>query len=249
VSALVLCYHAVSGEWPSSLAVAPERLREQLSRLLARGYEGATFGQVARGEAPRRALAVTFDDGYRSNLTLGLPVLRQLGLPATVFVPTAHVGTERPMSWPGIEEWSGTEHEQELIPLSWQELRELQGHGWEVGSHTVTHPHLPALDDAALARELASSKQECERELGTPCRTLAYPYGDHDDRVAAAAAEAGYEAAAILAMGPQSQFRWPRVGIYPPDERRARFAIKTSAAVRALRSSSAGRLLERLRGG
>jgi peptidoglycan/xylan/chitin deacetylase (PgdA/CDA1 family) len=247
VSALVLCYHAVSGEWPSSLAVSPERLREQLGRLLAAGYEGATFSQVARGDAPRRALAVTFDDGYRSNLELGLPVLRELGLPATVFVPTAHVGSERPMSWPGIEQWVGTEHEGELIPLSWGELRELQGHGWEVGSHTVTHPHLPALDDESLARELSVSKADCERELGTACATLAYPYGDHDDRVATAASEAGYQAAAMLAMGPESAFRWPRVGVYPPDSR-TRFAVKTSPAVRALRSSAAGRLLERLRG-
>jgi peptidoglycan/xylan/chitin deacetylase (PgdA/CDA1 family) len=247
MSALVLCYHAVSALWPSALAVSPELLRWQLERLLARGYQGTTFAEVARGEAPRKAVAVTFDDGYRSNLTQGLPVLKELGIPATVFVPTAHMGTETPMSWPGIDNWIGTEHEHELMPLSWEELRQLQGHGWEVASHTVSHPHLPAIDDEALARELGDSKRACERELGTTCATLAYPYGDHDDRVADAARDAGYEAAAMLAMGPDDRYRWPRVGVWRGDAGR-RFAIKTAVAVRSLRSSAVGRLLERFRG-
>ena len=243
---LVLCYHAVSRSWPATLAVSPEQLREQLRYLLNRGYRPATFAEVACGDAPDKAMAVTFDDGYRSNLELGFPVLAEHGVPATIFVPTGHIGAAGPMSWPGIDRWLGTPHEHELVGLSWEELRRLRDAGWEVGSHTVTHPHLTSLDDESLRRELVGSRLACERELGEPCRTLAYPYGDNDGRVQAATRDAGYEAAAILALGPAGAFRWPRVGVYSPDRSR-RFALKVSGAVRAFRSSPTGKFLERLR--
>ena len=57
-------------------------------------------------------MAITFDDGYRSVLELALPILEELGVPATLFVPTDYIGSERPMSWPGIERWTGGQHEQ-----------------------------------------------------------------------------------------------------------------------------------------
>jgi peptidoglycan/xylan/chitin deacetylase (PgdA/CDA1 family) len=233
---LVLCYHAVSPTWPSTLAVAPDQLREQLTALVRRGYRGVTFAEIAGGEARGRVMAVTFDDGYRSVLERGLPVLGELGLPATIFVPTAWVGSDRPMSWPGVEQWSGGQHADELLCLGWDGLRELQAAGWEVGSHTVSHPRLPEVaDDAELDRELTESKAACEREMGRPCETLAYPYGAHDARVEAAAERAGYRAAAILAPGRVSRYRWPRVGVYPVD-RRARFGVKVARPTRALRA-------------
>lgn len=243
---LVLCYHAVSREWPSSLAIDPEQLRVQLRYLLDRGYRAATFAEVARGEAQGKALAVTFDDGYRSTLEHGLPVLAELGLPATIFVPTEYVGTVSPMSWPGIDNWLGTPYENELRCLSWEQLRRLLDAGWEVASHTLTHPHLTEIDDESLRRELAESRWTCERELGGPCLTLAYPYGDHDDRVEAAARDAGYEAAAILAPGRVGRYHWPRIGVFPSD-RSWRFALKASDAVRAFRSTPTGKFLERFR--
>jgi len=151
---LVLCYHAVSQDWPSPLAVSPERLREQLSSLVRRGYRGATFADVVRGTAPANSVVVTFDDGCRSVVELGLPILAELGLPGTVFVPTGFVGSQEPMSWAGIEDWTGTPHEDELLCVGWDQLRGLLSEGWEVGSHTVSHPHLPGLEEEALAAEL-----------------------------------------------------------------------------------------------
>jgi hypothetical protein len=65
---LVLCYHAVSPNWPSILAITPERLREQLDFLVRHGFQGATFSQIVTGEAPMKALAITFDDAFHSVL-------------------------------------------------------------------------------------------------------------------------------------------------------------------------------------
>src|SRR5262249_50353737 len=159
------------------LAVTPERLHEQIAFLVRHGYAGTTFSDIVAGDAPAKAVAITFDDGYRSVLEHARPVLDEFGFPGTIFVPTSLIGLFRPMSWPGIDKWVGGPYEDELRPLTWDELRTLRDGGWEVGSHTRTHPKLPTLDDAELHAELADSKEVCRRELGAECRSLAYPYG------------------------------------------------------------------------
>jgi heparosan-N-sulfate-glucuronate 5-epimerase len=245
-SSLVLCYHAISHHWPSVLAVTPNRLREQLEFLVRQGYSGATFSQIVAGEAGGKALAITFDDGFRSVLDHAFPVLSEFGFPATVFVPTSLVGLSAPMSWPGIDKWEGGPHADELRPMNWDELRALRDAGWEVASHTNSHPRLPQIADADLHAELAESREVCSRELGVPCRALAYPYGDVDDRVVEAAAAAGYDAGAALGPGPREPLRWPRIGIYSFD-RAARFRLKVSPLVRTMRSSKPGQRLEERR--
>jgi peptidoglycan/xylan/chitin deacetylase (PgdA/CDA1 family) len=235
---LFLAYHAVSERWPADLSVTPERLDAQLALLTARGYRGATFHRAVTDPPPGRTVVVTFDDAFRSVLTLGLPILRRHGLPATIFAPTDHIGTGEPMRWPGIDRWHGGEHEAELMPLDWSELRALADAGWEVGSHTLSHPHLTRIDDARLDDELRRSREVCERELSLPCRTLAYPYGDHDARVVAAARAAGYQAACTLPEDFRSEgaLRVPRVGVYHGDGD-GTFRMKVSPAIRRARRS------------
>jgi peptidoglycan/xylan/chitin deacetylase (PgdA/CDA1 family) len=245
---LVLCYHAVSERWPAPLSVTPAAFERQLALLVRRGYEGATFRDAALGNRPGKTLAVTFDDAYRSVLELARPILDRLGLPATVFVPTDWPARGEPMRWPGIDQWMGGEFEPELRPLTWEQLAGLDAHGWEIGSHTRSHPHLTSLADAALDEELRASRAECERRLGKPCTTLAYPYGDWDARVAAAAGRAGYEAACTLParIHAARPLEWPRVGVYHDDSER-RYRLKVSRGVRAVRASRLWDALERVR--
>jgi len=237
---LVLCYHAVSERWPADLSITPANLSAQLDLLSARGYRGVTFTEAVLGPPEGKAVAVTFDDAYRSVLELGEPILARLGWPATVFVPTDYAGGERPMSWPGIDQWAGGQFDRELVPMSWEELDRLAGGGWEIGSHTCSHPRLTALDDAALADELQRSKSVCEDRLGRPCESIAYPFGDHDPRVAEAACHAGYRAAGTLPsrMDARDPLRWPRVGVYYGDDLR-RFKAKVSPLIRRLRATRA----------
>ena len=242
---LVLCYHAVSRHWPSTLAVTPEQLSEQLAGLVDRGYRGVTFSELVRGDGANR-LAVTFDDGCRSVVERALPILEGLGLPGTIFVPTDFVGGPAPMSWPGIDHWTGTPHEDELRCVSWEQLRALRDQGWEIGSHTRSHPQLTELDDAALRRELVESLEQCSSELDTPCVSLAYPYGDQDERVRVAAGDAGYEAACTMRLGRPDPLGWPRVGVFPMDVP-WRFRLKTSPLLRRLRALGLGRRMERSR--
>jgi peptidoglycan/xylan/chitin deacetylase (PgdA/CDA1 family) len=238
---LVLCYHAVSEHWPTDLAIRPAQLESQLELLVERGYRGATFHQAVHAPPASKLVAVTFDDAYRSVLELGVPVLNRLGLPGTVFVPTAFAGSAEPMSWAGIDGWLGGPHESELTAMSWPELETLAAAGWEIGSHTRTHPRLVDLSDDALAEELVSSRRECESRLGLRCRSLAYPYGAEDRRVVRAAAQAGYSAAGTLPDSPHSRspLRWPRIGVYRADDG-LRFRVKTSTLMQRIRAN--GRL-------
>jgi peptidoglycan/xylan/chitin deacetylase (PgdA/CDA1 family) len=235
---LVLCYHAVSESFPASLSVTPSAFERQLDLLVKAGYRGATFADAVAAP-PGRTVAITFDDAYLSVLTLGKPLLDAVGYPASVYAPTAYLDApERPLSWDGIERWIGGEHERELLPMSWDQLGELADAGWEVGSHTRTHPHLPTVDDGMLRTELVESRAMVEQRLGRPCPTLAYPYGDYDERVVEAAGAAGYSAAGTLPgrLHAERPLAWPRVGIYHTDDER-RFRLKVSRSMRRLRGS------------
>lgn len=245
----MLAYHAVSATWSSPLAISEEALGHQAAHLRRRGYEGLTFAEAERrrgeGSLPQRAVVFTFDDGYASTLRAADALARH-GYPGTVFVVTSFADSGEPLRWEGIE------HEladggPELDPLGWDQLAGLVDRGWEVGSHTVTHPLLTDLSDAALRDELAESRRVVVERLGE-CRTIAYPYGQADDRVAAAAAAAGYTAACTLTgahLHDEPHLR-PRVNMTGADMGR-RLALKVSPAGVGLRRSSAARTVRRLR--
>lgn len=248
---LVLCYHAVSPTWPAELSVTPDALAAQAAELARRGYVGARFSDAVAGSARHeRVVVFTFDDNYRSVLELAKPILDRHGFPGTLYVPSDWPGQRRAMRWAGIDRWLGTEHEHELLSLQWRELRELAEIGWEIGSHTCSHPRLPQLDDAALQRELSASKQAIEGELGRPCTSLAYPYGAVDRRVQQASGRAGYECAGTIPriLTRPQPLLWPRVPIFHKDGTR-RFKLKISPAVRRARASSPGVLVDRARVG
>jgi peptidoglycan/xylan/chitin deacetylase (PgdA/CDA1 family) len=236
---LVLCYHAVSPTWTASLSVTPNALAQQLRLLVDRGWRGATFRDAVLKAPWQKTLAVTFDDAFLSVLERAHPILASLGLPGTVFAPTSFVDERRRLSWAGIDHWSQTGDAPELTCMSWDDLRVLVSEGWEVGSHTRSHPRLPQLDDNTLQAELDGSRRECSERLGGPCESLAYPYGDVDDRVAAHAVQAGYVCAASLSssLARLGVHRWPRVGVYHQDPQ-WRFRLKVNGVVRRVRATS-----------
>jgi peptidoglycan/xylan/chitin deacetylase (PgdA/CDA1 family) len=156
-----------------------------------------------------RRLRVTFDDAYRNAASV-FPELEQLGLPVTIFVCTGYAREGAPLT---IPELAGDDPKQ-LETLNWEELRAHAERGVRIESHGISHAHLPTLDDDELARELRDSKQEVEDELGTRCTELAYPYGEHDDRVRAAARSAGYERAFALWRRSRDPYSSRRLDLY-----------------------------------
>ena len=223
---LVLGYHALSPRWEAALSIPPERLERQLQLLTQRGYESVTFTEAATaarsltgGRRRRKLVAVTFDDGFKSVVEHGLGILSRAGFVATVFVPTDFIG-KASLDWPRLNRWLGQEQERELTPMSSGDLSQLQRAGWEIASHTCSHPRLTDLDDRRLGEELRRSREVCSQLTGTPCTSIAYPYGAVDGRVAAATRQAGYLAGAALPsrIHRAHQYRWPRIGIWHRDE-------------------------------
>jgi|SRR5829696_141068 len=239
---LVLCYHAVSDRWADPLAVSPSAFADQLGALLRLRWRPVTATQVLDNRA--RSLHVTFDDAYRSVATAALPVLERLGVPATVFACSHHARDGRILDVLELRDRMGA-HPEELRTMDWDALRDLAARGVEIGSHTVSHAHLPELSDFELRRELHDSREAIEAELGRPCRFLAYPYGEDDPRVHAAARVAGYAGAYTLRRksGGLDPFTVPRVDVYRGDGM-GRFALKASPLYRP-----GAALLERVRSG
>lgn len=228
---LVLCYHAISDGWNHALAVGPRAFERQVQTLRRRGYRGATAAEVLAG-SPRR-LHVTFDDAY-TNIERALPSLERLGLPATVFACADYADDGRPLAVPELAA-DAERQPGELATMRWDELRALVERGVEIGSHTLDHPRLTTLSDSELDRQLVEAKRRIEDELGRRCPFLAYPYGDVDERVHAAARRAGYDGAFALPgrTSPLNLFAIPRVGIYRNSLAHA--TLKTAAPVRRLR--------------
>lgn len=213
---LVLCYHGISETWPAETSVTPQDFEDQLQQLVDCGYKGATFSGALAKPTSEPTLVVTFDDAHRSVMELAAPTMTRLGLPGTVFVPTDFAGSDRLMGWGGYDRWLGTEHEEELHCMSWDQLGALVADRWEIGSHTCSHPRLSTLGEAEIAKEVSASREECEDRLGMPCRSIAYPYSDYDERVIRAVADSGYMVGATVPthwVAPLP-FEWPRVGVY-----------------------------------
>jgi len=247
----VLCYHAVSASWPARLAISESLLAKQLGILAGRGFTGLTLVDAERrraaGTLPARSLVVTFDDAYESTLR-AKPILDDLGFPATVFAVTSFPDSGRPLSWPGVEEWARGAWSAEMTPLGWDALEALAGAGWEIGSHTATHPRLPDISDDALDEELGRSRETIAARLGN-CSTIAYPYGLADGRVARAAGNAGYAAGVTLTPVHRvdEPLRRPRIGLNRRDTG-LRLQTKLSPAFVSFRRTSLARGAEWLNG-
>jgi peptidoglycan/xylan/chitin deacetylase (PgdA/CDA1 family) len=216
--------------------VSPAQFSKQMALLRSMGYRSTTFSAALLQDRKSDVVAITFDDAYSSVLECAAPVLAAYGFVGTVFVPTGFAGRDTPMRWAGIGQWAGSAHEKELRCLSWRDLSALRQAGWEIGSHSRTHPRLTELDDDALLAELAGSRHECEDRLGAPCRAIAYPYGDVDRRVRAASAAAGYATGAGMDSKEHRvlDLHWPRVGVFRNDDA-LRFRIKVARTTRRTR--------------
>lgn len=215
----VLCYHRVADdEWPDTLA--RDRFVSHLGHL-RRHYQLIGIETIAerlsKGRPlPRDAVAITFDDGHADLLGV-LDDLKAHSAPAAFFVLTGDLpdrGTAffdfirgTPLeaaqkslaSLPSQARWAevGSTSLATGAPrlMSTDDLHTVLKAGFEVGSHTRSHPLLPALSDEHRSAEVAGSREDLSLALGSAPRFFAYPWGKHDDASREAVRSAGYEAA------------------------------------------------------
>lgn len=247
-AATFLCYHSVAGEGPRYLTVSPQLFESHLDFFSERGLQTgdlATLKALAAGENVAPSVFLTFDDGFRDNYETVLPQLRERGMRAFVFVLPPLVDAGAPLVWPEVA--ADAERFATMRSVTWEMLEEMKEGGFEVGAHTLTHPHLPELDDEALEHELSESRERVIARLGS-CDTLAYPFGEWCPRVEAAAMRCGYRFAFSLpterGQRQAGHLTIPRLNVDYRDSGR-RLAAKLSSPGRAFYLSEATKAARR----
>jgi peptidoglycan/xylan/chitin deacetylase (PgdA/CDA1 family) len=191
----ILYYHRVSPE-PDELGVTPQKFAAQMRELARAGFSVLDIPGVVRaldqGDPPGHTIGLSFDDGYQDIADHALPVLRELGFAATVFISTGVTDGRASFTW--------YEHQPPL--LDWETIRELDREGvMRFEPHTVTHPNLLQLSAADARFEIVESKAELERRLDRPTTTFCYPAGLFGEREQGFVREAGFEAAVSCEPG------------------------------------------------
>jgi len=147
-------------------------------------YVTATDDSVSLPDNP---IIITFDDGYSSNYEIAFPILKELKIPATIFVVTDTVGE---VAGGGKVNYSH---------FTWEQAKEMERSGLiEIQSHTMSHAALAELDQNKLVLELRKSKYAIEKNLNRECDMIAFPYGSYDSAVLKASDRAGYKLRALV---------------------------------------------------
>jgi peptidoglycan/xylan/chitin deacetylase (PgdA/CDA1 family) len=197
----ILAYHEVDPVPERGWAVSSEDFADQMRYLALAGYNVIPIADLAdyvngkKPALPPNSVVITSDDGWRCNYTVMYPMLKRLGYPWSLYVYPKIVG-------------EGSH------ALTWMQIEELSAGGVDVEGHTMSHADLlrkshPEMTDEDydkfLTTELADSKRVIESHIDHPVRFIAYPYGNYDNTVTAAARRAGYVAGLVSWVRPNTR--------------------------------------------
>ena len=189
----VLTYHRF-GSRANRMTVTVDALREQLTYLRDNNYSVVRLAQLrdyieGRAGLPPKAVVLTIDDGYQSAYKHALPVLREFGMPATLFVYTDF------MNRGGV---------------TTKQMREMLDSGvMDIQSHSKSHANLSqALPDETSAayktritQEVSVAKKRLEELLDTEIFAFAFPYGATNSIVAEDINASGHSLALTVTRG------------------------------------------------
>jgi peptidoglycan/xylan/chitin deacetylase (PgdA/CDA1 family) len=201
-------YHVINPPPPGAkfpgLYVVPEEFAAQMHALAAAGFHAVTMDQMlanwTRGTPlPRgKPIVVSFDNGYQSQLTQALPVLRKLG-------------------WVGVENIQLTGLPPSQGGLSQAQVSELVSAGWELDTQGISHADLIALGPAALREQVATARAEVQRRYHAPVNWFCYPSGHYNATVIAEVKAAGYVGSTTVVPGwanpAEDRYRLPRLRV------------------------------------
>jgi len=230
---LILEYHSVSDARRDALSVGSAAFEAQMSDLLARGWKPLPLADLAArigaGRDGAREFSVTFDDGYRDNHDVAWPILRRLGVPATIFLAVDYVGADRAFPWDDHVRIGASR------ALTWEMVGAMAAEGLvSFGSHTNSHPDLTAIDEDAAREEIRGSRTRLEERLGAPVTAFCYPHSRANARVKEMVRAAGYTIALRSGARGRDPLDLPRVGVYRHTGSRE-FRFKLTRLGRALR--------------
>ncbi len=184
----ILAYHSFSASATKTwlFDLEPALLDEHLAYLRERNFFSLTLAESVHSQelaVSARPLVLTFNGAFQ-DFERALPLLNKYHFSATLFVPTAFVGQQS--SW----------LPEQRPMLDWEALRSLPN--IEIASLGHEHLHLTQVSEAAAKEDMSRSKGLLENNLGLPCQTFAYPYGEHNATLHALLKEAGFIGACTL---------------------------------------------------
>lgn len=195
----VLTYHRVLREPPQqskfNIYVTVDELETQLIRLKKRNFDFVTFKDIVNGAKPKKPVILTFDDGYEDNYQSLLPLLKKYQAKAVIYA----LGDRTVQN----NYWDMALGEPEARLMNDEQLLECHQSGLvEIGSHGLSHQHLPQLSNDKAQQEIADSKQHLQELLQDEVVSFAYPYGDYGQREMELVREAGYCFGVATVSGP-----------------------------------------------
>lgn len=209
----ILMYHMVCEHKPGAkfngLRVKPEDFERQLAWLKENNWHFVTMSELMSIDASapllEKTIAITFDDGFEDNYLSALPLLRQYGAKATLYL----VNERENNDWSSKKKTHHSSGELMREPkLSNTQVQEMVDSGIvELGAHTLTHANLKALLPEDKQREISQSKIELERLFNVPVTSFAYPFGIYSDEDCKIAAASGFTNAVTTDGGIDSQYR------------------------------------------
>ena len=206
-TAVILYYHAVKPHEREGFVRQMRMLKRLATPVRVDGTAAMAPGQHSVG--------VTFDDAFVSVAEQALPILNELAIPCTIFVPMAYLG-RHPVWEQGVHYADRDE-----TVMTAPQLRALPRDVVSLGSHTMTHPRLSECTEGKVRRELRLSRQALEIILGHRITLLALPHGAYTPQVLTCAREEGYRRIFTIEPGllrpGDSQFVAGRVAVSPSD--------------------------------
>lgn len=187
----VLSYHRILPGFPAgsprSASIEPAAFEAQLDYLASNDYKILSLDELklvidGKIRPQRRAVAITFDDGYADNLLVAHAIARRFGFAVNYFIPTGIIGMERwPYDWAPRtpqEEWHMARHPELWRPLTWAEVEWMRSEGAHFGCHGYLHRRFSELDRSALREEIARSVGTYRERMGEPPQFFSIPWGD-----------------------------------------------------------------------
>jgi peptidoglycan/xylan/chitin deacetylase (PgdA/CDA1 family) len=185
----ILMYHVIQAPPPSAafpgLWVAPQEFAGQMHALAHAGFRAISLDQAGAywrygAQLPPHPIIVTFDNGYASQYTAALPILRAMGWIADLNLQLSLHAPEG------------------LTP---KQVRRMLTDGWELDTQGFTHADLVKLDAAHLHYEITEARLRLRRNYGVPANWFCYPSGHYNSKVVAAVRGAGYMGSTTVIPG------------------------------------------------
>lgn len=195
-----------------SLHVPPKRFRFQMWLLKVFGYRALSLKDLKPyliGEKSGKVVGLTFDDGYKNNLTNALPILKKYNFSATCFIVSNYIGS--------YNLWDRKKGIMQMPLMNFDEISIWLDSGMDIGSHTQTHPDLTSLSQKELMMEVKGCKAYLERKFKIKIEYFCYPFGIHNEAICEIVKESGYFSALTMIRGrvklKSDRFRLPRIPV------------------------------------